>query len=124
MPSLRWPGPRSTAGLIPAMQNKGRGRTIVFGSVLALVIAAIAAFAFLWRDRPKDLAPETPVAEAPATPPADTKIDERVGGGQAPPPATNPNPARRQETGVVQRAVFYKEDPANPQAPKAQVGRA
>jgi hypothetical protein len=107
----------------PAMQSRGRGRTIVFGSVLALVIAAIAAFAFLWRDRPEDLAPETPVAEAPATPPADTKIDERVGGGQAPPPATNPNPARRQETGVVQRAVFYEEDPANPQAPKAQVGR-
>ncbi|KFG70079.1 hypothetical protein [Microvirga sp. BSC39] len=107
----------------PAMQNKGRGRTIVFGSVLALVIAAIAAFAFLWRDRPEDLAPETPVAEAPATPPADSKIGERVGGGQAPPPAATPNPALRQETGVAQRAVFYEEDPANPSAPKAQVGR-
>jgi hypothetical protein len=106
----------------PAMQNKGRGRTIVFGTVLALVIAAIAAFAFLWRDRPEDLAPETPVAEVPATPPADTKIDERVGGGQAPPPAA-PDAAPRQETGVVQRAVFYEEDPANPSAPKAQVGR-
>ncbi|MBM1172901.1 histidine kinase [Microvirga arabica] len=107
----------------PAMQNKGRARTIVFGSVLALVIAAIAAFAFLWRDRPEDLAPETPVAEAPAPPPADTKIDERVGGGQAPPPASAPNAAPRQETGVAQRAVFYEEDPANPSAPKAQVGR-
>jgi hypothetical protein len=106
----------------PAMQSRGRGRTIVFGSVLALVIAAIAAFAFLWRDRPEDLAPETPVAEAPATPPADTKIDERVG-GQAPPPAATGNPAPRQEAGVEQRAVFYEEDPANPQAPKAQVGR-
>lgn len=107
----------------PAMQNKGRARTIVFGSVLALVIAAIAAFAFLWRDRPEDLAPEAPVAEAPATPPADSKINERVGGGQASPPAATANPAPRQETGVVQRAVFYEEDPANPQAPKAQVGR-
>lgn len=107
----------------PAMQSKGRGRTIVFGSVLALVIAAIAAFAFLWRDRPEDLAPETPVAEAPAAPPADSKINERVGGGQATPPAATPSPAPRQETGVVQRAVFYEEDPANPQAPKAQVGR-
>ena len=106
----------------PAMQNKGRARTIVFGSVLALVIAAIAAFAFLWRDRPENLAPETPVAEAPAPPPADSKINERVG-GQAPPPAATPNPAPRQETGVAQRAVFYEEDPANPQAPKAQVGR-
>ncbi|MBJ6128050.1 histidine kinase [Microvirga splendida] len=107
----------------PAMQSKGRARTIVFGSVLALVIAAIAAFAFLWRDRPEDLAPETPVAEAPAAPPADSKINERVGGQAPPAAAAAPNPAPRQETGVAQRAVFYEEDPANPSAPKAQVGR-
>jgi hypothetical protein len=106
----------------PAMQNKGRTRTIIFGSVLALVIGAIAAFAFLWRDRPEDLAPETPVAQAPQPAPADSKINERVG-GQAPPAASPANPAPRQETGVAQRAVFYEEDPSNPQAPKAQVGR-
>ncbi|WP_262299214.1 histidine kinase [Microvirga sesbaniae] len=105
----------------PAMQGKGRRRTIIFGSVLALVIAAIAAFAFLWRDKPEDLAPETPVAAAPQPAPADSKINERVG-GQAP-PTTAPASAPRQETGVVQRAVFYEEDPANPQTPKAQVGR-
>jgi len=104
----------------PAMQGKGRTRTIIFGSVLALVIAAIAAFAFLWRDKPEDLPSETPVAEAPQpTPPADSKINERVG-GQAP-PATAPAP--RQEAGAVQRAVFYEEDPTNPQTPKALVGR-
>jgi hypothetical protein len=103
----------------PAMQAKGRTRTIIFGSVLALVIAAIAAFAFLWRDKPEDLASETPVAQAPQPAPADSKINERVG-GQAP-PATAPAP--RQETGVVQRAVFYEEDPTNLQTPKAQVGR-
>lgn len=105
----------------PAMQGKGRTRTIVFGSVLALVIAAIAAFAFLWRDKPEDLAPETPVAAAPQPAPADSKINERVG-GQAPPPSAA-TPAPRQEVGVAQRAVFYEEDSANPQAPKAQVGR-
>jgi len=105
----------------PAMQNKGRTRTIIFGSVLALVIAAIAAFAFLWRDRPENLPPETPVAEAPQAPPADSKINERVGGQAA--PAQAPAPAPRQEVAAVQRAVFYEEDPANPQAPKAQVGR-
>jgi len=107
----------------PAMQGKGRARTIIFGSVLALVIAAIAAFAFLWRDKPEDLAPEAPVAEAPQqpAPPADAKINERVG-GQAPPP-TAPATAPRQEAGAVQRAVFYEEDPTNPQAPKALVGR-
>ena len=108
----------------PAMQSRGRTRTVIFGSILALVIAAIAAFAFLWRDRPEDLAPETPVAEAPAQAPADeSKINERVG-GQAPPAAAagQPQPSR-QEVGVAQRAVFYEEDPTNPQAPKAQVGR-
>jgi hypothetical protein len=103
----------------PAMQGKGRTRTIIFGSVLVLVIAAIAAFAFLWRDKPEDLAPETPVAQAPQPPPADSKINERVG-GQAPPTTA---PAPRQEVGVAQRAVFYEEDPTNPQTPKAQVGR-
>ncbi|QRM28856.1 histidine kinase [Microvirga sp. VF16] len=107
----------------PAMQGKGRTRTIIFGSVLALVIAAIAAFAFLWRDRPEDLAPETPVAEAPQPAPADSKINERVGGQAAPSTTPAPAPAPRQEAGVVQRAVFYEEDPANPQTPKAQVGR-
>ncbi|MGO4527365.1 histidine kinase [Microvirga sp. 2MCAF35] len=107
----------------PAMQSKGRTRTIIFGSVLALVIAAIAAFAFLWRDKPEDLTPETPVAAAPqpSAPPADAKNNERVG-GQAP-PATAPATAPRQEAGAVQRAVFYEEDPTNPQAPKALVGR-
>jgi len=105
----------------PAMQGKGRARTIIFGSVLALVIAAIAAFAFLWRDKPEDLAPEIPVAAAPQPAPADSKINERVGGQAA--PTTAPTPAPRQETGVVQRAVFYEEDPTSPQTPKAQVGR-
>lgn len=114
--------PRIDSRPHPAMQNRGRTRTIVFGSVLALVIAAIAAFAFLWRDRPENLPPETPVAEAPAPAPAESKINERVG-GQAPPPASSAPAAPRQETGVAQRAVFYEEDPANPQAPKAQVGR-
>jgi hypothetical protein len=106
----------------PAMQNNRRTRTIILGSVLALVIAAIAVFAFAWRDRPEDLAAEPPVAEAP--PPANQeapKINERVGGQV--PPAANTAPAPRQEIGVAQRAVFYEEDPANPQAPKAQVGR-
>jgi soluble lytic murein transglycosylase-like protein len=108
----------------PAMQNKARTRTVIFGSVLALVIAAIAAFAFLWRDRPENLTPETPVAEAPQPAPVDNgKINERVG-GQAPAAApSSGQPARQQETGVAQRAVFYEEDPANPQTPKAQVGR-
>ncbi|AWM88277.1 histidine kinase [Microvirga sp. 17 mud 1-3] len=105
----------------PGMQGGKRGRTIVLGTVLALVIAAIAAFAFLWRDKPEDLTPQTPVAEAPQSQPEAAKNTERVGAPAAT-PAPAPAPAR-QEIGVAQRAVLYEEDPANPQAPKAQTGR-
>jgi len=105
----------------PGMQGGKRGRTIVLGAVLALVIAAIAAAAFLWRDKPEDLTPQTPVAEAPQSQPEAAKNTERVGAPAAPAPAA---PAQaRQEIGVAQRAVLYEEDPANPQAPKAQTGR-
>ncbi|MCB5177572.1 histidine kinase [Microvirga lenta] len=117
--------PRVESRPHPGMQNNKRTRTIVLGAVLALAIAAIAAFAFLWRDRPEDLPAQTPVAAAPQEPAPDAgKINERVGGGQAPPATNAPAAdAPRQEIGVAQRAVFYEEDPANPQTPKAQVGR-
>jgi hypothetical protein len=106
----------------PSMQNDKRTRTIILGAVLALVIAAIAAIAFVWRDRPEDLAPQTPVAEAPqSAAPEAGKINERVG-GQSPAP-TSPQHAPRQDISVAQRSVFYEEDTANPQVPKAQVGR-
>jgi hypothetical protein len=108
----------------PAMQSGRRTRTIILGSVLALVIVAIAAFAFVWRDRPEDLAPaaETPVASAPPPAAAEApKIADRVGGPAAPAP-TAPAPSR-QDANATQRAVLYEEDPTNPQAPKAQVGR-
>jgi hypothetical protein len=106
----------------PSMQNDKRTRTIILGAVLALVIAAIAAIAFVWRDRPEDLAPQTPVAQAPqSAAPEAGKINERVG-GQSPAP-TSPQHAPRQDISVAQRSVFYEEDTANPQVPKAQVGR-
>ena len=114
--------PRVESRPHPGMQSGKRTRTIVLGSVLALVIVAIAAVAFLWRDRPEDLAPQPAVTEAPAARNQEAnKIDERVG-GQAPPESASPA-APRQEIGVAHRSVFYEEDPANPQVPKAQVGR-
>jgi hypothetical protein len=51
---------------------------------------------------------------------------ERVGGGPplpAPSGAPGAAPAPRQDVGVAQRAVFYAENTANPQAPITQVGR-
>jgi hypothetical protein len=44
-------------------------------------------------------------------------------GGQAPPAQAAPQQAPRQDISVAQRAVFYEEDPTNPQIPKAQIGR-
>lgn len=105
----------------PAMQNDRRKRTIILGSAVALVIVAIAVFAFAWRDRPEDLPAQPSVAEAPVQPSQEAaKINERVGGQV---PSTPAAAAPRQEIAAAQRAVFYEEDPANPQTPKAQVGR-
>ncbi|QFU15490.1 histidine kinase [Microvirga thermotolerans] len=104
----------------PGIQDGKRTRTIILGAVLALVIAAIAGVAFLWRDRPEDLTPQTPVAEAPQVPAEAPKNSDRVGAPATPAPAPS---QPRQEIGVAQRAVLYEEDPANPQTPKAQTGR-
>jgi hypothetical protein len=114
--------PRVESRPHPHMRNDRRARTVILGAVLALVIVAIATIAFIWRDRPENLTPQAAVAEAPqAANPDAGKIGDRVGGGQA--PAIAPPPSLRQEIGVAQRAVFYEEDTANPQTPKAQVGR-
>lgn len=104
----------------PGMQNSKRTRTIVLSAVLALVLAAFAIVAYVAnRDQGEDVAAQTPVAEAPAAADAGSgKVEERVGGQVPPAPA-----APRQEIGVAHRSVFYEEDPANPQVPKAQVGR-
>lgn len=104
----------------PAMQNNGRMRSILLGSAIGLVILLIAGLAW-WQSRTDAPVPETPVAEAPQAPaaPENSKINERVG-GQVPQAA--PAPAG-QAIGVAHRAVFYEEDAANPQTPKAYVGR-
>lgn len=108
----------------PALQDRGRGRNIVFGAILAVVILAIAALAW-WQGNPAS-APPAPEQVAEAAPPAPQeapKISERVG-APAPAPAPAPPAEAAQATSVAQRAVFYEEDPAHPQTPKAQVGRA
>lgn len=103
----------------PAMQNNGRMRSILLGSAIGLVILLIAGLAW-WQSRTDAPIPETPVAEAPAIP-ENSKISERVG-GQAQ-PATPAPAGTAQPIGVAHRAVFYEEDAANPQTPKAYVGR-
>ncbi len=111
----------------PALRSTGRGRAVVLGIVLALVIGAIAVAAWLLRDTPETLATQPQVAEAPPVPapePENGKIDERVGGG--PPLPTDPpgESGARQEVGVAQRAIYYEEDTTNPQQPREVTGRA
>lgn len=111
--------PRVESRPHPGIKTGARGRTILLGTVLALVIAAIGGLAFWQRDKPEDLAPAASIAQAPQAAPDAAKTNERVGGPAAPVAA----PAARQEVGVAQRAVFYEEDPASPSTPKAQTGR-
>ncbi|WP_112663840.1 histidine kinase [Microvirga flavescens] len=101
--------------------SSGNTRTIVLGAVIALVIVAIAVAAWVLRDTPESLPAQPPVAETPAQRPAQEagKFNERVGGQSTPVQASQPKP----DLGVAQRAVFYEEDPSNPQTPKAQVGK-
>jgi hypothetical protein len=117
----------------PVVRSGHRGRAIALGAILALVVGAIAVAAWFLRDRPANLPTQTPVAEAPAPrAPDGEKFNERVGAPPAPPPAAPaPAPAQvpsppaqaRAEVGVTQRAIFYEEDPSNPQIPKASPGR-
>ena len=122
-PSPPSPGRRSTAGLIRPCRARGGRGAIIFGSVLALVIAAIAAFAFLRRDRPEDLPRRKRRSprrrrRAPVDPRSTSGSGE---GGSVGAGCGSRSRVRRLQR--VQRAVFYEEDPANPQTPKAQVGR-
>jgi hypothetical protein len=112
--------PRVESRPHPGIKTGSRGRTVVLGTVLALVIAAIAGLAFWQRDKPEDLAPAASVAQAPQAAPDTSKSNERVGGPAASAAAA---PSARQEVGVAQRAVFYEEDAAAPSTPKAQTGR-
>jgi hypothetical protein len=119
----------------PVVHSPGRARAVILGSILALVIGAIAIAAWFLRDTPQEIAQQTPPSAAAPAPPAEgPKIAERVGGGPPLPqpqaPAQQPQPgqpapaaAPRADVSVAQRAVLYEEDAANPQQPKAYPGR-
>jgi hypothetical protein len=113
----------------PKVRSEGRGRVIILSVILALVVGGIAIAAWLLRDDPAQLPDAAALAPAEAPPPAAPgggKMAERVGGGPplpAPSGASGAAPAARQDVGVAQRAVFYAENTANPQAPITQVGR-
>jgi hypothetical protein len=109
----------------PRVRTASQGRAIMLGVALVVVIGIIAAWAWHLRDTPEDLPSRPQVAEAPQQPGEQLKFNERVGGG--PPLPASPNSGRpggqRADVAVAQRAVFYEEDPTNPQVPKAKSGR-
>jgi len=113
----------------PVASHGNRRRSIILVSSVLAVVLMIAGVAIYNRVDPETefKAPE-PVAEAPSPADNGSKFNDRVGGGPVPAtPNVAPNaPGQappRTEVGVAQRAVIYEEDPANPQAPKASVGR-
>jgi hypothetical protein len=114
--------------------DRGRGRAIILGAVLAMVVGLIAVAAWLLRVQPSELQ-EQPTAEAPRGPERDnSKLSDRVTGersgerlpgappgpAQAPPAVTPPRP----DVPVAQRAILYEENQVDPQNPKASPGRA
>jgi hypothetical protein len=116
----------------PQLARSGRSRSIVLAAALAAAIGLIAVAAWLLRDRPADLPRQPPVAEAPAAPPSEGMLGDRVAGERAPsaatpggaPQAAAPGAAQpRADLPVAQRAVFYEENSADAQSPKATQGR-
>jgi hypothetical protein len=107
----------------PAPPAGGRARVLVLGTILLLVIAAIAIAAWHLRDTPVAELPPGPVAQS-EEPPQPGKIEDRIGGGAGAPAVGAPSSAATvRSENAAQQAILYEEDAANPQVPKAAVGR-
>jgi hypothetical protein len=108
----------------PHVQSDHRMRSIILIASVLTVVLLIAALAVRWK-----VDPETEFRQqAAATPDAQpsegqTKFAERVGGSPAAPAPAPAQPPARSDVSAPQRAIFYEEDPADPQNPKATPGR-
>lgn len=93
-------------------------RNVAVGSILLAVIGLIAVAAFLLRDRPADLQPNTADVAGATADGADAKYADRIGGeaGPADRPAAVQNStvpvqaAQQPDLAVSQRAVLYEEN--------------
>jgi len=128
------------AAPLPPQERERNLRPFLIGVPVALVVSAIAIFAYIRRDNPEDLARLRPApgTEAPAEQ-AVGKIVERIGGGQAPRPGTPSAPAQQAAPGpaqppsatsqsaattipVAQRAALLVDAPDDPQRVRTYVG--
>jgi hypothetical protein len=120
----------------PSVADSGRGRSVILGTVLVLVVASIAIAAWYLRDRPADLPGPTAATETPR-PESEGKLGDRVAGGERLPGGERGGPSssgsligqpassvQSRDVAVAQRAVLYEENPADAQAPKTSAGRA
>jgi hypothetical protein len=128
-------GASHPAAPVPVQEKERNLRPFLIGIPVALVVAAIAVFAWMKRDNPEEIAKLRPApgAEAPADN-AQGKIVERIGGGatQVPRPSTPQIPqigqqpmapqASTQAVPVAQRAALLLDAPNEPERVKTFVG--
>ena len=108
-PTRSRPGPRPRVdSRSPVVHSPGRARAVILGSILALVIGAIAIAAWFLRDTPRR-SPSRRRFRCRAAPPAEgPKIAERVGGG---PPLPQPQaPAQPAQQGQPAPAAAPRAD--------------
>ncbi len=124
------------AAPVPFKKKERNLRPLLIGVPVALVVAAIAVFAWMKRDNPEDIVKLRPApgAETSADP-TQGKIVERIGGGgaQVPRPTTSPLPSTQaqqqiapqqgaQASPVAQRAALLLDAPDDPDRVKTFVG--
>ena len=129
-------GAMHPAAPVPVTKKERNLRPLLIGVPVAMVVAAIAVFAWMKRDNPEDMAKLRPApgAETNADP-TQGKIVERIGGGvvQVPRPTTSPmlpNQAQQQiapqqgaqAAPVAQRAALLLDAPDEPERVKTFVG--
>jgi hypothetical protein len=129
-------GASHPAAPVPVTKKQRNLRPLLICVPVAMVVAAIAVFAWMKRDNPEDIAKLRPApgAETSADP-TQGKIVERIGGGgvQVPRPITSPlspNQAQQQITPqqgaqaspVAQRAALLLDAPDDPERVKTFVG--
>lgn len=126
-------GPSHPAAPQPVVEKKRNLRPILIGVPVAIVVTAIAVFAYMQRDNPDDMARLRPAPGAEgAAESQQGKIVERIGGGVAQVPRPNtpsappaqpmqPN-APAAATPVAQRAALLLDAPGEPDRVKTFVG--
>lgn len=128
-------GASHPAAPVPAQEKERNLRPFLIGIPVALVVAAIAVFAWMKRDNPEEMAKLRPAPGVDSSAEnTQGKIVERIGGGavQVPRPATPPSSQMGQSQAgpsgsvqavpVAQRAALLLDAPNEPERVKTFIG--